>query len=139
VRAAVIDASFAAAWLLADEASDQADRVLEQAERGAIELLAPSLFAHELTNILLNASRRRRLSATQLQDALQVATQLDIALESADFSQCRAVAELAQEHRLTAYDAAYLELAIRRRCPLLSLDRALRQAAEASDIPTGIA
>jgi predicted nucleic acid-binding protein len=41
---------------------------------------------------------------------------------------------LARDHRLSAYDAAYLELALRERLPIATTDRALREAATTAGV-----
>lgn len=126
----VLDNSVALAWCFEDEQTpavmDLLDRVTEN---GAT---APLLWPLEVLNGLLMAERRRRLDAAKraemaaLLRALPITLDMDTVERSWD-----ATAGLAERFRLSVYDAAYLELAQRRRLPLASLDRALRDAASA--------
>ncbi len=121
----VPDASVAAAWLLPDEDVALADRALDRlADETA---LVPSLFWHELRNLLLSAERRGRISEHHANDSVARVRRLPIRCpgEADD----RHVMALARDHRLTAYDASYLALAIREGCPLVSLDWRLNEAA----------
>ena len=93
--------------------------------------VVPALWLFETLNGLEIMRRRRRLDSQTLADAMLVLSLLPIEIEAADFEQYAAtLLPLAQEHGLTVYDAAYLELAKRRRLPLATLDDALRKAAK---------
>jgi predicted nucleic acid-binding protein len=123
----VLDASFAASWFLPDEASEAADEAL-------VEVLSnlpvvPPLFRHELRNLLLAAERRNRLTRSDVDEALAMVSTLPIAVRTADDD--RDVLSLARKHVLSAYDAAYLALALAERLPLATLDKRLAQAARA--------
>jgi predicted nucleic acid-binding protein len=125
----VIDASVALAWALPDEQDAFATSVLELvASEGA---LVPSIWALEVGNALFMAERRKRLTAAQFKKSLSLLRELRIRVSSpaieADLGQ---VLVLAQTHKLTSYDAAYLELAIRASCPLATLDAGLGKAAK---------
>ena len=87
----------------------------------------PSVFWHELRNLLLSAERRRRIDRRYADAALARLRRLPI--QRADDADDGAVMALARAHRLTAYDASYLALAIREGCALASLDRRLNEAA----------
>ena len=117
------------AWYLPDETSVAADRVLRRVvEKGAV---VPFLFGLEFANGMLMAKRRKRIPESYLRVALNElhALQIHHDLEGHEkvWSDCT---ELAEQHDLTAYDAAYLELAQRIRLPLATLDQALIRAAE---------
>ena len=127
MTAYVLDASLAAAWFLPDEASDAADRLLGDALADAP--VVPSLFRHELRNLLLVAERRGRLAAADVDEALIRLAALPIAVR--DGGDDRQVVNLARKYALTAYDAAYLELALREGAPLATLDKRLAEAARA--------
>ncbi len=130
MTAYVLDASLAAAWFLPDEASDAADRLLGDAL--ADSPVVPSLFRHELRNLLLFAERRGRLAAADVDEALIKLATLPIAVR--DGGDDRAVVNLARKYALTAYDAAYLELALREGAPLATLDKPLAAAATAESV-----
>ena len=126
----VVDSSVALAWCFEDEQTrpvmDLLDRV---AESGAI---APSLWPLEALNGLLMAERRRRLDAKRRQRLAGFLRGLPITLDAETVDQAwTATARLAERHRLTLYDAAYLELAQRRKLPLATLDGDLIKAGKA--------
>ncbi len=123
----VPDASVAAAWVLPDEQAALADLALDRL--GAETAKVPDVFWHELRNLLLSAQRRGRIDDRHADVSLSRLRRLPIrsVVEADD----RHVMELARDHRLTAYDASYLALAIREDCALASLDRRLTEAAAA--------
>jgi predicted nucleic acid-binding protein len=124
----VVDSSIALSWCLPDEeGTDQIQRAV--ARSGA---MAPAHWPLEVANALLMAERRRRISADFRNAALRDLGALPIALDGE--TSARAWDEtlhLAEAHRLTAYDAAYLELAQRLGLPLATLDAERRVAARA--------
>lgn len=129
----VVDASVAAAWVLPDEQSAAADAVLHRvAAEGA---LAPGLLWHELRNILLMAARRGRIADEAVVPSLLRLRRLPIETVPMHLTGDAAVVTLAQRHRLTAYDAAYLVLARERGLSLATADTSLRRAAEAERVP----
>jgi predicted nucleic acid-binding protein len=110
-KGVVIDASVALKWRLRDEeATHQADALLDDYLAGALELLTPTLFDYEIANALKVAVDRDRMTETEAMVAMADFQQLGIgrhdfrALQSAAF-------QLALQHRRSAYDAAYLALA----------------------------
>ena len=130
MTAYVLDASLAAAWFLPDEASEAADGLLGNVL--ADSPVVPSLFRHELRNLLLFAERRGRLAASDVDEALVKVSTLPIAVREADGD--RDILNLARKYALTAYDAAYLELAMREHAPLATLDKRLAAAAAAERV-----
>ena len=121
----VPDASVAAAWLLPDEEAPLADLALGRLMDE--EAKVPTLFWHELRNLLLSAERRGRIDERHADESIVRLRQLPIHCpgEPADAH----IMALARSHQLTAYDASYLALAIREGCPLVSLDRQMNRAA----------
>ena len=126
----VPDASVAAAWVLPDEQAALAELALDRL--GAETAKVPDVFWHELRNLLLSAERRGRIDDRHADVSLSRLRRLPIrsVVEADD----RHVMELARDHRLTAYDASYLALAIREDCALASLDRRLTEAAAAEGV-----
>lgn len=126
---AVLDVSFAGLITLADEAPREV--ALDLASRLAeYDLIVPAHWHLELANMLLKLQRRGRLNAAGANAVLSIAHDWRITLDSE--SQTRAWSDtrlLAGRHGLTAYDAAYLELALRRHAVLASNDAALIRAA----------
>ncbi|MDE2134468.1 MAG: type II toxin-antitoxin system VapC family toxin [Alphaproteobacteria bacterium] len=127
----VIDASVAASWCFPDEASPAADAALRRlAEDSA---LIPSLFWFELRNVLLIGERRRRIAETDTARFLGFVR--DLPLEIDPDPDGNLVLGLARTHRLSFYDAIYLELAQRKVVPLATLDGELIAAAKAEKVP----
>ena len=126
----VPDASIAAAWLLPDEDATLADLALDRLA-GEIACV-PNLFWHELRNLLLSAERRGRIEEHHADASMARLRQLPIHCpgEAEDHH----ILALARSHRLTAYDASYLALAVREGCPLASLDHRLNEAAAAEGV-----
>ena len=128
---AVADASFCGAWILQDETSERAEGLLLEVETGGVELVVPALWHYEMQNLLKMAHRRDRWDRIAV-DAARAAL-ANIPFKEVDVPDVEARAkllEIAFEYDLTAYDAAYLELAKRLSAPLYSNDRALIRAAE---------
>lgn len=130
----VIDASVTLAWMLPGEA--QAARARETADRVATQGgVAPSLWRLEVANGLLSAVRRGRIPSEAVGELLGRLASLPVAMDGETAARAwDATTALAQRHALTAYDAAYLELAVRRRLPLASDDQALRAATQAEGV-----
>lgn len=125
----VLDSSLALAWALPDENSARAERFLAQVAPSDT-LWVPPLWWYEISNALLMAQRRQRLAESnsirvmELYGLLPIRTDMELSLDAATRFQV-----LAREHSLSAYDAAYLELAHRKRAGLATLDRRLSNAA----------
>ena len=96
-------------------------------ERGAV---VPGVWWYELRNALIVNERRGRLSAEDTRATLADLDEMNIAADTQPHTPT--VLDLARRHELSVYDAAYLEVALRRGLPLVSLDRRLSQAATAS-------
>jgi predicted nucleic acid-binding protein len=125
----ILDASLALAWCFQDEATPATDMVLDRvAEAGAV---VPALWRLELANGLQVAVRRGRINAAYRDRSLADFAQLQIETDQETDAHAWSVTlRLADRHELTLYDAAYLELAQRRRLPLATLDQGLRRAAD---------
>lgn len=126
--ALVVDASLALTWALPDEASTYGDTLLQRvAASGAV---VPGLWFHEVANGLLMATKRGRCTTAQRMAFVEALLRLPIEVEppSGRIALDEHVAT-AERFGLTAYDAAYLDLAMRRGLPLASQDKAMRQAA----------
>jgi predicted nucleic acid-binding protein len=124
----VVDASVALAWCFPDEASEYADRVLV-ALKGQT-LVVAAVWALEITNALLIGERRKRLKRPEILRFVALLEGLSILQDGQTVSESvNSVLPLARDYALSAYDAAYLELAIRRGASLATLDRGLQNAA----------
>ena len=120
--ALVIDSSVAAAWCFSDERTDYTNAIL-RAISTPLEAVAPRLWAYEVRNCVLTGLRRKRITHADAQDFFESLKGLPIRL--ADPVSYDGVFSLADRHGLSAYDAAYLDLALREGLPLASLDNAL--------------
>jgi predicted nucleic acid-binding protein len=126
----VLDNSVALTWCFEDERTPATTALLERVgEAGAF---APGFWPLEALNGLLVAARRGRLDSSRRQRLAGFLRALPISLDGETASQAwTTTVELAERFALSAYDAAYLELAQRHRLPLATLDRDLRAAATA--------
>ena len=132
MTAPVVDCSAAAAWVLADEHSGPADAALDVVvSHGAV---APALLWFEIRNVLIRAERLGRIAPRDTELALSLLADLRLRLDHAPREE--EVMRLARTYGLTAYDAGYLELALRDRRPLAALDRKLVRSAEAEGVET---
>jgi predicted nucleic acid-binding protein len=127
--ALVIDASIVAAWAFAE---DHGNAELTLARIRTEEALVPGLWWYELRNVLVIGERRGRLTEQETGRFLRDISGLRISLDRTPDEP--AVMALARRHRLTVYDAAYLELALREVVPLATLDQALAAAAQAEGV-----
>jgi predicted nucleic acid-binding protein len=134
VKRFVLDASVSVAWCFDDESTPFSEGVLDLLSAGA-EGVAPGIWPLEVANALLVAERRKRISMAQVTALLGRIVQLPVSVETIEpdraFSQ---VLSVARQHQLTEYDAAYVELALRRGLPFATLDDKLRQAARMAGI-----
>jgi predicted nucleic acid-binding protein len=131
----VIDPSFAAAWFLPDERNPAADALLKRLESDLSEhAVVPTLFRHELLNLLWTAHRRGRIDEDAAFDLARRAERYPFR-ESAP-SPAQTVLRLARDHRLTTSDAAYLALARDNRFALASNDKDLVAAARKEGVNT---
>ncbi len=128
--AVVLDVSVAAAWCFPDERASAADRVLDELPR--VGGVIPGIFWYEIRNVLVVNERRRRIDRVGSTRFLMRLRELH--LQHDDNHDEETVMELAREYALSAYDAAYLETALRRGDDLATLDNALAAAANAEGV-----
>jgi predicted nucleic acid-binding protein len=125
----VLDSSTALALALPDETSEQADRFFGRITSRSV-LWVPALWWYEMANVLLGAQRRKRLTERDRMRLIELyrmlPIQTDIVLDSDAMHRFQT---LAMEYELSAYDAAYLELAQRKGLGLATLDQRLHSAA----------
>jgi predicted nucleic acid-binding protein len=127
----VLDASVTACWAFEDEDHPQADLALRRARTE--EAVVPSLWWFEVRNILVVNERRKRITESGTTNFLRGLNRIPIRVDRVPVE--AEVLRLARAHRLSVYDAAYLELARREGLPLATLDRALAGAARAENVP----
>ena len=130
----VLDCSATLPWVFGDEASPAADALLDRLVQGE-RAWVPALWHLELGNVLLGAKRRGRIDQAGIEGFLSRLAVYDIAVDDQTMERAwQKTLDLALQHSLSTYDAAYLELALRRGLPLASLDRELIAAARACGV-----
>lgn len=92
------------------------------------------LWRYEVVNVPIQSIRKNRITAAKARGFLDDLESFSINVDDGSSQVFGSVYELAARHRLTSYDAAYLELAVRRQLPLATLDDDLRKAAVASGV-----
>lgn len=127
----VVDASTTACWFMPDEDHPSAQAAFERARTGAI--VVPRVWWFEMRNLLIVSERRGRLDSRDTRRVLSALAQLPVQFD--DKIEDPALLDLARSHRLSIYDAAYLEVAMRRNLALATLDGALAAAARVEGVP----
>lgn len=126
--ALVMDASIALAWSFDDEDSSTAERVISTVlEEGAV---VPEIWRFEVANALVTSLRRGRVTEGDLPRLTELLGTLPVAVSGTSWSDLFGpVSAFARTHGLSAYDAAYLHLAMREALPLATLDARLQSVA----------
>jgi predicted nucleic acid-binding protein len=129
----VLDGSAVLAWCFEDEsASSIYEVILQVAAEGAV---VPALWRLEVANALNTGIRRKRITAGKRDLLLSALADMDIVTDSeTDRYAWSITLRLADQYGLTIYDASYLELALRRRLPLATLDVDLAKAAKQANV-----
>lgn len=126
----VLDTSVTMAWCFPDEETPETRGLF--ARMPANEAIVPAIWSLEVASVLLIGERRQRLTQAQTAQFLQLLRTFAITVDAVPpMVTINAVMMLGREHRLSSYDAAYLELAMRHGLPLATLDQTLRAAANA--------
>lgn len=112
-------------WCFEDESDEMGERVLDSLTES--EALVPPIWSLEVTNALLVAERKKRITPERVDEYLETIRALPV-ISDGD-ADSLGVIRLARGTGLSAYDASYLELAIRHSLPIATRDRAIRQAA----------
>lgn len=130
----ILDCSVAMSWCFDDESNAYTDAALERT--GLEGASVPSIWPLEIQNVLLVAERRGRLKQAQSERFLEVLESLPIQIDRAhaEWPSGNLMA-VARELKLSSYDAAYIELAMRLGAPLATLDKNLRNAARKVGVP----
>jgi len=130
----ILDGSVTMAWGFEDEADDYAEAILDRMPD--LQAYVPALWHLEVANALIVGERRSPISSSDTKRFLAILRAFPITVDDETIAQAWAdTMHLARAHNLSAYDAAYLELAIRRGLPLAALDGKLKSAAGAVGVP----
>lgn len=130
----VLDCSMTMAWCFEDEGNEYTDAVLDSL-KDAIAIV-PTIWSLEVANVLLLSKRKKRITEIQAASFIDALSTLPIAIDQTTTARSmHSIFTLATQLDLTIYDAAYIELAIREKIPLLTLDKELIKAAKKLHIP----
>jgi predicted nucleic acid-binding protein len=133
LSAFVLDCSVTIAWCFEGQASAYADSVMARLERQ--RAIVPSIWPLEVLNALLIGERRRKISPQETLRCLRMVEELPIAIQEVAAERVwTAVLGLARDLSISAYDAAYLELAVRLHAPLATGDEGLKNAARRAGV-----
>ena len=130
----VIDNSVIMTWCFKDEASQYADLILDRLE--VSDGFVPSIWPLEVCNVLLVAERRKRIGEADSARFIALLSELPIIVEQEPPERMiKEIFALARKHKLSSYDASYLDLAMRKGLPIATLDKKLITAAKRSKAP----
>jgi predicted nucleic acid-binding protein len=133
LEAFVLDGSTALAWCFVDEKSAYADAVARKLP--SLRAVVPTIWHLEVANAMVVGERRGRCERSDTVKWITFLSSLSISVDEASGSRVfNEVVDLARAQNLSAYDAAYLELALRRGLPLATLDDRLKDAAVAAGV-----
>jgi predicted nucleic acid-binding protein len=131
----VLDNTITMAWCFTEEATEFTGKVLSRLSDLTDSAVVPALWLYEMVNVVELAVRKGRIPKEKAVVFLESLGDLPIEVENPTRTQLFvSVRALAGQYQLTGYDAAYLELAVRYKLPLASLDRALSRAALAAGV-----
>jgi predicted nucleic acid-binding protein len=134
MAAFVLDASWVPGFFFRDEISDAARRIRDRALTE--DVIVPAIWPLEVANILRQGERRKRISEDDARTAAILVMSLRTFIEAPRLGTALGpVLDLARRHMLTAYDASYLELALRLGLPLATRDEDLLRACAAEGVP----
>lgn len=129
----VIDNSVVMTWCFKDENIQYSDFILNKL--GNVSAIVPSIWPLEVTNVLLVAERRKRISEADGIRFIALLSELQIIVDQESPERMmKEIFALARKHNLSSYDASYLDLAMRKGLPLATLDKNLLAAAKRSKV-----
>jgi len=129
----VLDTSVTMAWLFEDESTKQSETLLDRLSDEAA--LVPYLWMYEVANVLVIAERRQRITEAQARRFTSLLRNLPIEIaEDSTYELWDGAMNLARIYGLSAYDSAYLDLAMKQGLPLATQDKALKKAASQAGV-----
>lgn len=124
----ILDCSITMAWCFEDEMTDYSESILDYLDHSLA--IVPFLWPIEVANVLVLAERKKRISSAHSREFRKALDRLPIKIEiSSSKNYLENLFNLAKESNLTAYDGAYLDLALEYKLPIATLDKDLRKAA----------
>lgn len=125
----VVDSSVALAWCFEDEATAATRQLLNRMANEAAAV--PAWWYIEISNVLALAERKGRITPVKVAEFIALIASLDLEIDvEAPSRAFTHLLPLCRTYHLTSYDAIYLDLAVRRRLPIATLDEPLRKAAK---------
>ena len=129
----ILDCSLTMSWCFPDEATEASTKILDRLEDETG--LVPTHWFLEVANVLAMAEKKKRITLAKLTEFIAQIGVMDFEVDNESASRAfNHILALCRDYGLTAYDAAYLDLALRRRLPLASLDDELRAAAKKAGV-----
>jgi len=130
----VIDNSVVMTWCFKDKTNQYADAILDSLEVSVG--FVPSIWPLEVCNVLLVAERKKRIGEADSARFIALLTELPIIIDQEPPERMiKEIFALAREHKLSSYNASYLDLAMRKGLPIATLDKNLIAAAKRSKVP----
>ena len=131
----VLDNSIVMSWFFEDECSLQSEKILQRLKTQ--RAIVPSLWAYELSNALFISENKRKLATNDSKQFIDLLSKLPIFIESNEpFQFANRVLPICRKYAVTAYDAAYLDLADIKRIPIATFDKKMRATAKKMKIET---
>ncbi len=131
----VLDNTVTMAWCFTGEATEFTETLLGRLANLTDSAVVPALWLYEVVNVTEPAVRKGRITPEKADAFLESLADLPIEIEDPALARMFvSVRALAGQYKLTAYDASYLELAIRHRLPIAASDNALTKAARAAGV-----
>jgi len=130
----VVDNSVVMTWCFKDENSQYSDLILDKLENATA--FVPSIWPLEVSNVLLVAERKKRIGEADSTRFIALLTELPLIVDQESPERMiKEIFALARRHKLSSYDASYLDLAMRKGLPIATLDKSLLAAAKRSKVP----
>ncbi|KAF0127254.1 MAG: twitching motility protein PilT [Elusimicrobia bacterium] len=129
----ILDASVTLSWCFEGQQTRFSESVLAAVGQGAAPIVPP-IWMYEVINVLAAARRKKLMDQATAATFWNKVSKLVAVVENPEKSAAHEILDLAEKYRLTAYDAAYLELALREGLPLATLDKDLKRAARAAGV-----
>jgi predicted nucleic acid-binding protein len=136
MSAFVLDNSVSMRWLL--ESNKKSDQVYAESVLKSLidsEALIPNLWHLEASNVLLGAEKRKEVGTGEVERFISQLENLPLRVDAFTYQKSlNRIMVLARSYKLSSYDAAYLELALREGLPLATLDREMIKAARKAGV-----
>lgn len=130
----VVDNSIVMTWFFQDQANPYADSILDRLTEATA--FVPSIWPLEVVNVLLSAERKKYIGQADSIRFISLLLQLPIVVDyESPQKLMQDLIGLGRAHRLSSYDASYLDLAMRKGLPLATLDIDLQTAAKKVNVP----